>query len=240
MAETMRTLLFTLALSAVVACATAHEPPTRLAAASGGAERDEPRLHLELIEKMLDGRRPYAALAHLDALEPEVARRPEARLLRAETLRRLDRSEPARAIYEDLLDSEVAALAHRGLGLLEAHEGNLDGAVTQLRRASALHPTSARIRNDLGYALIQTGSLEQARSELVTALQLGGSDGGSGRSARNLVLLLLVAGDVDSAERFAREHDIRPEAVSRLASRAASLRAPSPPAEADTEEGNGT
>jgi Flp pilus assembly protein TadD len=235
MADMMRTMCLSIALLLVVGCATTREPPSRVATAVD-AERDEPRLHLELIEKMLDGRRPYAALAHLDALEPEIARRPEARLLRAETLRRLDRLDEAREIYEKLLDTELAALAHRGLGLLEASHGNLAGAVTELRRASSLHPTSARIRNDLGYALIQTGSLEEARSELVTALQLGGS----GRSARNLVLLYLVAGDTGSAERFAREHDIRPEAVSRLRSRAQSLGAPAPPAEADIEEGNGT
>jgi Flp pilus assembly protein TadD len=235
MADMMRTMCLSIALLLVVGCATTREPPSRVATAVD-AERDEPRLHLELIEKMLDGRRPYAALAHLDALEPEIAGRPEARLLRAETLRRLDRLDEAREIYEKLLDTELAALAHRGLGLLEASHGNLAGAVSELRRASALHPTSARIRNDLGYALIQTGSLEEARSELVTALQLGGS----GRSARNLVLLYLVAGDTGSAERFAREHEIRPEAVSRLRSRAQSLGAPAPPAEADPEEGNGT
>lgn len=226
----MRTLGITLALFLAVGCASS-QPSMRLAAASPANERDEPRLHLELIEKMLEDR-PYAALAHLDALEPEIARRPEARLLRGETLRRLDRPEEARAIYEKLLDTEAAALAHRGLGLLEAHDGDLDAAVLQLRRASALHPTSARIRNDLGYALIRTGSVDEARSELLTALQLGGS----GRSARNLVLLDFVAGDVDAAERFAREHHIAPDTVSRLRSHAQSLGAPSSPAKADSEE----
>src|SRR2546426_321989 len=57
---------------------------------------DEPKLHLELIEKMLQGGRAHAALAHLDALTPEAAAVPGARLLRAEALRRIGQTDAAK------------------------------------------------------------------------------------------------------------------------------------------------
>lgn len=194
-------------------CHTAGAPPP-------AARRDAPGLHLELIEKLLDSGRPRAALAHLEALEADAAARPDAQLLRAETLRRLGRPEEARALYATLLDTESAALAQRGLGLLAARDGDLAGAVARLRRARELRPTSDRIRNDLGYALILSGELDGAREELVTALELGAGS----RAVRNLLLLLLLEGRTGEAESFAVEHAIAPRTVSRLWRHAESLR----------------
>jgi len=182
---------------------------------------DEPRLHLELIEKMLEGGRAHAALAHLDALTPEAAAVPGARLLRAEALRRIGQTDPAWRIYEALLVTEAAAPAWRGLALIKVDKGDLETAVDWLRKARDLQPTSARIRNDLGYALLLRGDLGQAKLELVTALELDGAR----RAARNLVLVLLLEGDSEGAERLARRHEIDGRALDRLRQRADHLRA---------------
>ena len=182
--------------------------------------KDEPRLHLELIEKMLEGGRAHAALAHLDALPPEAAAAPGAQLLRAEALRRIGQTEPAWKIYEALTVTEVAAPAWRGLALIKADQRDLATAVDWLRKARDLQPTSARIRNDLGYALLLSGDLSEAKLELVTALELDGAR----RAARNLVMVLLLEGDPAGAERLARRHEIGEAAFERLRQRAEGLR----------------
>ena len=227
-----------------LACASSGRNAMPEAALVPPMPRDEPRLHLELIERMLEGGKPYAAMAHLDTLEPEIAARPDARLLRGETLRRIGRPDEARAIYTSLLATDSAALSRRGLGLLAAGAGDFESAIEELRRARDLEPTIARIRNDLGYALLQQGAFEEAHIELVTAMQLGSAE----RAVRNLVLLHLVSGDVPSAERIASMHHIPPAVVSRLWHRAQRMR--SQPGsghedehehgEVEREEGDGT
>ncbi len=182
--------------------------------------KEGPKLHLELIEKMLEGGRAHAALAHLDSLGPDAAR-PEAQLLRAEALRRTGQLEAAWKVYEPLLHSAVAAPAWRGLGLIKADQGDLVTSIAWLRRARDLSPTAGRIRNDLGYALLLNGELEQARIELVTALELEGGV----RAARNLVLVLLIEGQPTAADRVARRHEIDAAAVDRLRRRADRMRA---------------
>ena len=94
--------------------------------------------------------------------------------------------------------TEAAAPAWRGLALIKVDKGDLATAVDWLRKARDLQPTSARIRNDLGYALLLRGELAQAKVELVTALELDGAR----RAARNLVMVLLLEGD--AARRGAR------------------------------------
>ena len=182
---------------------------------------DPKRLHLELIEKMLEDRRAHAALAHLDALPPEEAAGPAARLLRAEALRRTGQPDAAWKIYEPLLITEAAAPAWRGLALIKADQGDLETSVAWLRRARDLQPTAARIRNDLGYALLMHGELEAARIELVTALELESSR----RTARNLVLVFLLEDQLDSAQRVAQRHGIDEAGMERLQRRAERLRA---------------
>jgi Flp pilus assembly protein TadD len=141
--------------------------------------------------------------------------------LRAEALRRTGQLDAAWKLYESLLVTEAAAPAWRGLALIKADQGDLVTSVAWLRRARDLQPTVARIRNDLGYALILNGELEPARIELVTALELESSR----RTARNLVLVLLLEDQPDAAQRLAQRHGIDEAGFERLQRRADRLRA---------------
>jgi tight adherence protein D len=181
---------------------------------------DQPRLHLELIAKMLEGGRAHAALAHLDALTPDAAAEPAARLLRAEALRRIGQTDSAWKIYESLLVTDAAAPAWRGLALIKIDQGDLETGITWLRKARDLQPTSGRIRNDLGYALMLRGELAQAKLELVTGLELDGSR----RTARNLVMALLLGGETEAAEQLAQREKISGPALEKLRRRAEVLR----------------
>ena len=204
-------------------CVTDRGPESGTAslASEPAPPADPKRLHLELIEKMLEDGRAHAALAHLDSLSPEDAEAPSARLLRAEALRRTGQLDASWKVYEPLLITEAAAPAWRGLALIKAEQGDLPTSVAWLRRARDLQPTAARIRNDLGYALILNGELESARTELVTALELESSR----RALRNLVLVLLLEDQTDDAQRLAQRHGIDEAGFERLQRRAERLRA---------------
>ena len=200
-------------------CAAVDGP--KVAEAPLAQKTDPPRLHLELIEKMLESGKAHAALAHLDALPPKEAAAPSAQLLRGEALRRMDQLDAARLVLEPLLLTDAAAPAWRGLALIKAEQGDLETSIAWLRRARDLQPTAARIRNDLGYALLLRGELAEAKNELVTALELEESR----RTARNLVLVLLLENQDESAQRLAGRHKIDEAGLERLRQRAERMRA---------------
>jgi Flp pilus assembly protein TadD len=203
-------------------CISGSGPKTAEEALAESQPRsDPPRLHLELIEKMLESGKAHAALAHLDGLSPKEAAAPTARLLRGEALRRMDRLDAAWRVYEPLLLTDAAAPAWRGLALIKAEQGDLETSIAWLRRARDLQPTTARIRNDLGYALLLRGELADAENELITALELEGSR----RAARNLVLVLLLENQDESAQRLAERHKIGDAGLERLRQRAERMRA---------------
>src|SRR5437870_11254475 len=116
-------------------CASLRLPALGEEQASESPASDPHRLHLELIEKMLENGRAHAALAHLDALAPDEAAAPGARLLRAEALRRTGQLDAAWRIYEPLLVTEAAASAWRGLALIKAERGDLETGIAWLRKA---------------------------------------------------------------------------------------------------------
>lgn len=160
------------------------------------------RVHLDLVERLLERGSYLAALASLDALDERSAENPAARLLRAECLRRIGRTDDAGALYRALRRTRLAAPAHRGLGLMAAQRGDLSESIEELRTARRLLPTAASIRNDLGYVLLLAGHDEDARFELMTAVELG--EPGT-RAERNLLLLLLLDGDQHGAEALGRK-----------------------------------
>lgn len=185
------------------ACSTSLEPAagTRLA----------------MVRKVMDDGQPYAALAHLEALPHHGE---QADLLRADILRRIGRREEAGALYRQLLSGCLAGLGHHGLGLLASADGLSAVAIDHFRKARAVLPVDARVRNDLGYALLLSGSLDEARHELLTAQDLAPSDR---KVAFNLVLLHYLSGNTARAEDWARRHQASPQELAQLKARATRL-----------------
>lgn len=192
-----------------------------------GAEENK-RLHTDLVREMIDQDRLYAGLAHLEAQEKEFGTSDELRLLRAEILRKLGRTVEAERLYEELANTRYAGRAQHGLGLIYVRR-DLALGTRYLRRAVEARPTDARIRNDLGYALMRQGELEEARLHLATAFQL---DDGAELSRNNYILLLLLEGNESEARRVATQSEVTASLMSELRQQAQSLeqRKPEPPA----------
>lgn len=196
--------------------ASGHPPRTTEAG-------EDEELHMKMVQEMLDKRLYHAALAHLQALESKKGKLTDkGRYLRAEALRRIQRLTEARALYRSLLDTPLAALGHHGLGLIAAENNDdLEAAVLHFTRASELRPVDARIRNDLGYALLLQGAFDEARFQLTTALELGGDEM---RTQRNLLLLHYASGDLTGGQRLAEHFAIDPNEAEHLRTRARQLR----------------
>ena len=178
------------------------------------------------IDQLLREGKPYAALAQLDALAAQGTRSPQVDLARADALRRIDRLEQAEGLYRGLLGGCLQGRAWHGLGLLQAQRGLQADSIASLERARNLQPIDARVRNDLGYALLLAQRFDDARFEFLTVLELAPGDA---RAARNLVLLTLREGRADKARELAASLGLDAATVARLAQSSADLPAPVQP-----------
>lgn len=180
------TVLFPALLLA--ACATRPEnvmSPRETARACGMALNNEQELALTLVEQREKDGELYGALAELQGL-PESS--PVVLRHKADVLRRLGRPE-ARQYFQRLQKTCLAPWGDHGLGLLAADDGDLKTAQQLLQKAAQALPTEYRLRNDLGVLLLREQKIDEARFELMTALELS-----SDRSlpAVNLLTLLMV------------------------------------------------
>jgi Flp pilus assembly protein TadD len=167
------------------------------------------------IEQLVRDNKPYAALAQLDALKSEV---PAVKLTRADALRRIDHTAEAQALYQSLAGGCMDGRAQHGLGLMAAQQGQLADSVKHLQLARQAMPTDLRVRNDLGYALLLSNRLDDARFEFLTVLDLQDKEP---RASRNLVLLTFKQGQPDKARELGRRLGLDAEATERLAAQAA-------------------
>lgn len=225
-----RSLVFLLCFSALLSGCSGQ--PNRLAEAGTecGKNADPGALtRLAMIRRLLDSGHPYAALAHLDAAGEKS---PAIDHLRADALRRIGQAGEARVLYQSLLSTCLAGAGYHGLGLLAGEEGRLDESVKYLRQARQVLPADARVRSDLGYALMLVGELEAARYEFLTAQDLSPDDR---KAALNLVLLLYRQGDAARAEAVAKTYQVSTEELTRLREDAARMTPPVPTAGANTE-----
>lgn len=194
-----------------------------------------PEIHADLIRRMIDQEQYYAALAHVQAQIAQSGSTPELRLLEAESRRRLGQTEQAQALYRELLKTQFVADAYHGLGLISA-SGNLSTAIWQLQQAVQRRPADARMRNDLGYALMMARRYSEALPEISTAVELEARTG-SERARNNLVVLMLLTGDEAAVRRVAEQSAMSPETLARLRSQAQSLRAVPAPKSATPQRG---
>ena len=172
----------------------ARVPSLSCATVSAG-QRDEMALSRSLIEKRIAEGQLHAAYAEVLSLPPRDA---QAAALRADILRRLGRPEAGRW-YTALLKTCQAPVAHHGLGLMAARDGNWTRAVQQFQQAVRGDSANSRFRSDLGYALLQARADAAAEFELQAAAQL---DAGNRLAGMNLLLLAMVTGNAARAERY--------------------------------------
>lgn len=157
----------------------------------------EQELALNLAQKTAEEGRLHAALANLERLPGNL---PQARLAKARILRSLNRPE-AGDLYASLTRTCLKAQGEQGLGQLASAAGRYPEALEHLRLAASLDPTSAAIRNDLGVVYMNLGRLDEARFELLTALELNETEQ---QPALNLLTLLIYQGMRPQADALAQ------------------------------------
>jgi len=188
--------------------------------ASLGDDRQTSRgVYTDLIRSMLAQQQYYAALAHIQEQQRRDEGNDELRFLEAETRRQLGQVVEADKLYRKLLRGEWAAQSYRGLGLLHAAR-NLPAATQFLREAVQRQPTSAEMRNDLGYALMSGGRYREALPEIATAVEL---DRNSAKARNNLIILLILTHDEAGVKKVAEVGSVGTSALAALRRQAQNL-----------------
>lgn len=176
-------------------------------------------MNLDMIEQLIASGRMHAALAHLDNLQSNSL---YATYLRAEALRQSGREKEAAEQYETLLPTCMVGEAHHGLGLIAGRNKLINKAVEHLTLAANHLPVNARVRNDLGYALLLQGGYEKAQREFVTALEL---DQDERLAETNMMILFLITDQQEKAKSFAKRINMDAQTVADLNAQALAIRA---------------
>lgn len=171
---------------------TASQAQAQFMAAEQATEVDTANTYLGLIEKMQQAGHWYASLAHTEAFVKQYGASPAVQLLQADALRNTRQYALAQKAYLALLGTPQAARAHRGMGLLEASQGNFHAAIAALEQARQLNPVDANTLSDMGYAYMRNGQLAQAHLPVLQAAQLAPQ---SPRIQLNLALYWLASGE---------------------------------------------
>lgn len=178
---------------------TAAQAQQQMEKAEQLTQVDSQQTYLNLITQMQQANQWYASLAHTEAFERQFGTSPQLRLLRADAQRNTAQFPQAQASYQGLVNdpnTQVAARARRGLGLLLASQGQLSAAVTQLEQARVLNPIDADVLSDLAYAQMLQGDLPQAQLPIMQAAQLAPNNA---RVQLNLALFWMASGARDQA-----------------------------------------
>ncbi|MDP3217502.1 MAG: CheR family methyltransferase, partial [Deltaproteobacteria bacterium] len=144
------------------------DPPGVTARGDAPAELD-----LRPVVALLERERYAEALDALDALAPEAAHGPDARLLRAVLLTHVGRPAEAEALCREILAlDERGAGARHVMALCREHVGDLRGAMEHDLVAAHLDPTFAMPRLHLGLMGRRAGERSAAARDLEQALGL--------------------------------------------------------------------
>ncbi|MCG8295739.1 MULTISPECIES: tetratricopeptide repeat protein [Pseudomonas] len=216
----MRAIMVFTGLLLLTGCA--GQPPDSLARLFGGGVCGKPdadqQLSLDMADQMIDEGRPHAGLAHLEQLPDTLE---AVRLRKAKVLRQLGRSD-AEPLYRSLLGGCLAAEGEHGLGQLASARGDDVQALRHLQRAARLAPTDEKVRNDLGVVQMNLGHHEEARFELLTAIELKDDNP---LPALNLVTLALVQDNWRQAEDLVNRLRLGPAQFAEAQARAQQIRA---------------
>lgn len=185
----------------------------------GGDEEPDKNVKLDLIRRLMDSGKLYAALAHLDDMQSSSLL---SAYMRAEILRRTDHADKAETFYRKLLTSCLAGRGYHGLGLIAGRKQRINEAIYYLQKAADELPVDLHVRNDLGYALLLDGRFDSAREEFLTALEL---DGGDRLAASNMILLLSMMGKEQELRVFSEYLHIDAETVAQLQLKAEGIKA---------------
>ena len=155
-------------------------------------DRRAPDAYAE-VRRLMDARQTAAALARLDHLEPEQAREPRWRFLRAVLLEETGRAEEAASLYT-ALTQEYPDLPepHNNLAVLRAGQGRLDEARVALEAALRADPAHRQARENLGDVYVRL------------AIRLWESLGPS-RGTREPAAAAAAAADADADAEVARK-----------------------------------
>ncbi len=198
-----------------------HETMMRRQAADNTHPQiDNKQVYLDMIETMQGRSLYFASLAHIDAYETAHGASPQTRRLRADALRASGQEDTARQQYLSLLNTEEAAAAHHGLGLLEAQAGDYARSAEHLREAIRLDPLDALALSDLGYACLLQGDIASARVPLIQAAELAPDNR---KVIGNLALYLILAGDNAKADALMNKTALPQETRDGIARRAHDL-----------------
>ena len=177
----------------------------------------EHELALNLSQKMMAEGRLHAALANIEQLPNTLA---EARLGKAKILRLLKRPE-AEYLYDSLLNTCLVDQGYHGLAQLSVEKNDNEQALGYLKKAVALSPVNEAMRNDLGVIYLNLGKFEEARFELLTAIELNESNK---RAASNLLTLLIHQGKLDQAGQLVSRYQLSTQQYQQAALRAQRLK----------------
>lgn len=214
-------LLATLLLSACAANRPSPRPPPPDDYKPDVADPQKvQQIRGDVIRGLLDKGQYYAALAHIEEQKQSVSDSAELIWLEAETRRHLLQTAQADALYRRLVGGALEGKAYHGLGLMYA-KTDLDGAIRNLRNAAMRLPTDVEIRNDLGYALMEAGRYTEALPELSTAAELAPSQL---KSRNNLIILMLLTGNQNGADRLAQQSGTTPDTLKMLREQAQGIR----------------
>lgn len=187
------------------------------------AQGAEDAVYRDLVAQLLQQEKYYAALAHIEELQrSDAGDDPRLSLYEARALYGLRLDGQAKAIFLTLRDSPLDAEAHHGLGLIDARNAELEDAIAHFIRAVRARPTNVAMRNDLGFALLRAGRPSDAHLQLSTALEL---EPANQRARTNLMLLMLIRGEEQSARQLAESAGMTDKELAQLRDQAERLRA---------------
>ena len=221
--KTAMTLM--IAAVAVSACAANRQPPRTAPAPEKTAEPEavDPQkfqqLRTDAIRGLLDKGQYYAALAHIED-QKRSGENNELVFLEAEARRHLGQRAQAEVLYRKLLGTPTEGQAYHGLGLLLA-TSDIDAAIRSLRSAAERLPTDVEIRNDLGYALMETGRYTEALPELSTAAELAPTQL---KSRNNLIILMMLTGNQAGLAQLSQQAGTTAETMKQLRDQAQAIR----------------